>query len=211
MRFKKRLFNRQILEIAMNLRSVFLVSFLATQLSILFGGIAFAKCIIPKLDPKLNSETSIKISEFGDWVTMVDENPKQCWAFSRPLDSSVRQSSDDDEFCRSESIFYILYEPGGNIRGQPSIKFGYNLSDKVDPKIFIDREIQALSIVVGEYAWLENSILDSAIFELLLKEDLVHVVGLSKDGHMVADKFSLSGFHQSTLAARNVCSSYPLV
>ena len=167
---------------------------------------ARGECEPPVRPKELETVTLQKVLTTGYWTAFKDTNPRQCWAVSAPVKSSVTPEGAEDDLCRTSTSLSVHFVPELSTFGEVVFKSGYVFSGTHPVQLEIDKEtILKLTVLDGEYAWANNSIHDEEVRSQMLGGNEIKLQGTSKSGAVVEDIFNLEGFEASYEAAYSAC------
>lgn len=144
-----------------------------------------------------------KVAEHEKWGVYVNDNPKYCYAASRPEETVNRRGGRVVSVRRGEILMYVTYRPDQNVKGQVTFTGGYPFDRDRTIKLDIDGTAHNM-YPQGEWAWLEPG-KDAEMIANLKKGGKATIVANSTRGTETTDKFSLIGFTAAVEDAAQRC------
>ena len=167
---------------------------------------ARGECEPPERSKELETVNLQKVLTTEYWTAFKDTKPRQCWAVSVPVKSSVVPKVAQDDLCRTSTSLAVHFIPELSRFGEVVFKSGYVFSGMHPVQLEIDKEtILKLTVIDGEYAWANDSIHDEEVRSQMFKGNEIKLQGMSKGGAVVEDIFNLEGFKPSFEAAYGAC------
>lgn len=145
-----------------------------------------------------------KVAEEKDWSVFVDENPKECWAVSKPKETLNTLNGKPVKARRGDILLFVFYRPGSDITDQITFTGGYPFAKKI-VELDVDGKKFALSRIKDEWAWADTSEDDQKILAALKRGGKAKIIGHSTRGKTTIDTFSLLGLTAATDEARERC------
>lgn len=145
-----------------------------------------------------------KVAEEKDWSVFVDENPKECWAVSKPKETLNTLNGRPVKARRGDILLFVFYRPDSKVVDQITFTGGYPFAKKM-VELDVDGKKFALSRIKDEWAWADTSKDDQKILAALKRGGKAKVTGHSTRGKTTIDTFSLLGLTAATDEARKRC------
>ncbi len=138
-------------------------------------------------------ETSTnKVANKTDWAVFVDDNPKECWAVSKPRETVNTRDGRVVAVRRGEILLFVMNRPSDKITGQITFTGGYPFASGSTVSMSIDGTSYDL-FTEGQWAWAKPG--DDAKIVAAMKKGAKAVLrARSTRGTRTEDTFSLSGF-----------------
>ena len=139
-----------------------------------------------------------------DWFVFVEDNPKECWATSKPKQSVNTKDGQQTNPTRSEILLFVSYSPGASVQGQVAFTGGYPFESGSTATMDIGGTAFQL-FTEGEWAWPATPEDDAKIVAAMKRGSDTTLTARSGRGTQTADTFSLLGFTASVEEAENRC------
>lgn len=166
--------------------------------------IAFSSLAFSITYASAQASSTKKVAEKTDWSVFVDENPKECWAVSKPKETLNTLNGKPVKARRGDILLFVFYRPGSDITDQITFTGGYPFAKKV-VELDVDGKKFALSRIKDEWAWADTSEDDQKILAALKRGGKAKIIGHSTRGKTTIDTFSLLGLTAATDEARERC------
>ncbi|MEN8708853.1 MAG: invasion associated locus B family protein [Paracoccaceae bacterium] len=160
-------------------------------------------CAVTMLGGSAYAQQVTKVAEHEKWGVYVNENPRYCYAASRPEETVNRRGGRVVSVTRGEILMYVTYRPDQEVKGQVTFTGGYPFDRNRSIKLDIDGAEHTM-YPSGEWAWFEPG-KDADMVAQLKKGGKATVVGTSTRGTETTDKFSLIGFTAAVEDAAKRC------
>lgn len=139
------------------------------------------------------------------WTVFVDEDPRQCWVVSQPVEVFNSRDGEEVDVNRGDILVFISFWPEQNRLGEVSFSGGYPFAEGS-----VRMEIGDASFEMfreGETAWAISTEVDRAIIAAMQAGSEAVMFGQSTRGTDTRDTFSLEGFSAAFADAESRCSS----
>lgn len=139
-----------------------------------------------------------------DWSVFTEENPKECWAVSKPKQTVNSRDGKAVSVKRGDILMFVTYRPASGTAGEISFTGGYPFA----PGSSVSMNIGGTSFELfteGEYAWPASPDEDAKILAAMKKGSQAVLTARSARGTKTEDTFSLLGFTAATDEAATRC------
>ena len=167
--------------------------------------IAFSSLAFSITYASAQASSTKKVAEKTDWSVFVDENPRECWAVSKPKKTLNTLNGKPVKAIRGEILLFVFYRPDEEVTGQITFTGGYPFAKK-PVEIDIDGKKFSLPTVEKQWAWSATSEDDKKILAALKLGGKARITGYSSRGKTTIDTFSLIGLTAATDEAKKRCS-----
>ncbi|MCH2164795.1 MAG: invasion associated locus B family protein [Marinovum sp.] len=150
-------------------------------------------------------ESTNQVAESTAWSVFVEDNPTECWAVSTPEEMLATRDGRAVAVRRGDVLFWVLYRPSENIKGQISYTGGYPFAANSTVTVEIGGAEFRL-FTEGEHAWPESPEDDAKLVAAMKRGATAKVIGRSSRGTTTTDTFSLIGFTAMVDDAAKRCS-----
>lgn len=147
-------------------------------------------------------ESSNRVNTITDWNVFVDENPKECWAVSKPKETKNTKDGKAVSVQRGDILLFATFRPGRS----PEISFtgGYPFAPGSTVDLTVgDRKFQLFTD--KEWAWPGSPDDDAKLLAALRGGNSATLTARSARGTQTQDTFSLRGFTAATDDAQKRC------
>lgn len=137
-------------------------------------------------------QTTQRVTTEADWSVFVEDNPKECFAVSKPKETRNTRNGQAVQVRRGDIFLFVFYRPGENVAGQVSFTGGYPFA----PDSTVEMKVGSSTFklyVDGEWAWPESPAEDAKIVAALKRGADVVMTARSARGTQTVDTFSLIG------------------
>lgn len=152
----------------------------------------------------LAQESTNQVATASDWSVFTEEDPKECWGVSAPMESVNTRNGEPVSVQRSEIRLFVTFRPGTGAAGEVSFTGGYPFA----PGSTVNMTIGDASFelfVDGEWAWPSDPADDAALLTALRRGDTAVLTARSARGTQTVDTFSLRGFTAAMTEAEARC------
>ncbi|MEZ5910943.1 MAG: invasion associated locus B family protein [Paracoccaceae bacterium] len=139
-----------------------------------------------------------------DWSVFTEDNPKECWAVSKPKQTVNSKDGKPVSVRRGEILMFVTYRPGGGSVGEVSFTGGYPFADGSTVSVDIGGSKFEM-FTDGEYAWASNADEDAKMLAAMKTGAQAVLTARSSRGTQTEDTFSLLGFTAATEDAATRC------
>ncbi len=174
---------------------------MTNRLALIFGAIAIA--VLPAGAGSAQQSTN-RVDAKTDWSVFVESNPTECWIVSAPKSSVNTRDGKVVAVNRSDTLFFVSYRPGTNVKGEVSFTGGYPFKDGITVNLKIGSSSYEM-FVDGEWAWPASKDEDAKITTSMKRGASAVVTGSSSRGTKTQDTFSLLGFTAALEEADKRC------
>jgi hypothetical protein len=150
-------------------------------------------------------QSTNRIAATADWSVYVEENPRECWAVSAPVETLNTRDGATVDVLRGDIQLIVFYQPANDIAGQVVFAGGYPFAAGSSVSMTIGETSYEL-FTEGDFAWAETDADDASIIAALKRGADAVLVGRSGRGTQTQDKFSLIGFTASVDEAASRCA-----
>ena len=140
-----------------------------------------------------------------DWSVFTEDNPKECWAVSKPKQTVNSKDGKPVSVRRGEILMFVTYRPGGGSVGEVSFTGGYPFADGSTVEMTIGTETYQL-FTDGEWAWAASPEEDQRILTAMRAGQSAVLVARSSRGTRTQDTFNLFGITAATEEAQRRCA-----
>lgn len=137
-------------------------------------------------------ETTNRVAAQADWSIFAVDDPKECFAVSKPKQTLNTRNGQPVEVRRGDILLFVFYRPGENVNGQVTFTGGYPFA----PNSTVDLKVGSQTFKLytdGEWAWPEGPSEDSKIVAAMKGGAEVVLTARSARGTQTQDTFSLIG------------------
>lgn len=153
---------------------------------------AIGAVAISMAQPTFAQSTSTnKVADKTDWSVFVEENPKECWAVSKPKETVNTRDGRVVAVRRGDILLFVSYRPSVGINGQVSFTGGYPFAKGSTVTMSVDNSSYEL-FTDGEWAWASKTD-DPKIIAAMKRGAKAVLSARSSRGTKTEDTFSLSG------------------
>lgn len=141
-----------------------------------------------------------------DWSICVDDQPKECWAVSKPKETVNTRDGRVVAVRRGDILMFVFYRPGAGVNGQVTFTGGYPFANGSTVNLNIDGTEFEL-FTEGEWAWPASPQDDAKIITAMKRGASAILTARSSRGTQTKDTFSLLGFTAAVEDAGKRCAS----
>jgi hypothetical protein len=137
------------------------------------------------------------------WSVCVWDDPKECWAVSKPRETVNTRDGRTVSVRRGDILLFVTYRAGG-AQGEVSFSGGYPFAPGSTVGVEIDGQTYEL-FTEGEWAWPAKPEDDATILAAMRGGASAVLTGRSGRGTQTQDTFSLQGFTAALGEAETRC------
>jgi hypothetical protein len=146
-----------------------------------------------------------RVSASTDWAVYVENEPKECWAVSAPVETLNTRDGSAVDVRRGDIQLIIFYRPAESIAGQVMFAGGYPFASGSTVSLKIGDTTFDM-FTEGEFAWPATPEDDAKIVAAMKRGADAVLTGRSGRGTQTDDKFSLLGFTAAVDEAASRCA-----
>ncbi|MGX9356260.1 invasion associated locus B family protein [Roseobacteraceae bacterium S113] len=151
-------------------------------------------------------ESTNRVATQTDWSVFVEDNPKECWAVSRPKETVNTRDGRVVAVRRGDILLFVFHRPGAGVTGQVSFTGGYPFANGSTVALNISGTRFEL-FTDGEWAWPATPEEDAKIVAAMRRGASAELTARSSRGTQTKDTFSLLGFTAASEDAQKRCAS----
>jgi hypothetical protein len=151
------------------------------------------------------SVSNNRVAAKTDWSVFVEENPKECWSVSVPMETVNTRDGRVVAANRGEILLMVFYRPEAGANGTVAFTGGYPFRD--GSQVSVDISGSEFSLFTdGDWAWPATAADDAKLVAAMKRGAQAVVTGISSRGTTTKDTFSLLGFTAATEDAEKRCA-----
>lgn len=151
----------------------------------------------------LAQESTNRVATKTDWSVFAEDNPKECWGVSSPMETVNSRDGQPVSVRRGDILLFVTFRPGQQ-GGEVSFTGGYPFASGSSVDIDIDGSKYQL-FTDGEWAWGASPADDATLLAALKNGGKAILTAHSGKGTQTSDTFSLKGFTAAMEEAASRC------
>jgi len=144
------------------------------------------------------------VAVFEKWGVFVVDQPKNCWATSKPERSINTRDGRKVNVKRGAIVLHVNFRPDDKVYGQVTFTGGYPFAEGSNVNFNVDGTNFAL-FTEDEWAWARSDEDDAKIVNAMKKGAKAILTAKSSRGTQTEDTFSLLGFTAAVGDAEKRC------
>lgn len=149
-------------------------------------------------------ESTNRVAAETDWSVFVEDNPKECFAVSKPKTTVNTRGGQPVEVRRGRILLFVFDRPGEGVDGQVTFTGGYPFAGGSTVSMQIGGTTYEL-FTDGEWAWAATPEDDTRIVAAMKRGSEAVLTARSARGTTTTDTFSLLGFTAAVDEAGRRC------
>lgn len=168
------------------------------------GAVVAAMLVMIPVSAAAQAVSENRVERITAWSVFVEEEPKECWVVSEPVNTVNTRDGEEVEVRRGDMLLFVTYRPESGVEGEVSFTGGYPYREGSTVRLQVGDNGYDL-ITDGEWAWPASPEEDAQVVEVLKAGTEAVLTGVSSRGTTTRDTFSLIGITEALAEAEKRC------